>query len=125
MTQSDVLEDHEREELHGLQVTQRHNIQQHLAAARGEARPVDLDLPIGRLSRMDALQQQEMASGQVRRIEQSLQQVELALQRLTQNRYGLCLRCLQAIPYQRLKVRPTTTLCLDCQRDLEAAGPRH
>jgi len=80
---------------------------------------VSLDQPIGRLTRMDAIQQQHMALGQQQRIAQERQQTEAALERIAQDRYGLCVRCVNEIPYERLKVRPTTTLCLDCQGTLE------
>lgn len=88
-------------------------------AAAEETRPVSLEQPIGRLTRMDAIQQQQMALGQQQRIEQGRQEIAAALERIAQDRYGLCVRCENEIPYERLKVRPTTTLCLDCQGSLE------
>ncbi len=100
--------------------TQRLDIEQRLAALRTETQPVGLDLPIGRLSRMDAMQQQEMAAGQQRRIEQELQQIVSALDRLERYRYGLCFQCHEALPYQRLAIRPTTMLCYECQVQREA-----
>jgi DnaK suppressor protein len=113
------LRDQELRQLRALLEAQRLDIGRRLAALRVETQPVGLDLPIGRLSRMDAMQQQEMAAGQQRRIEQELQLIEAAWQRIKQHRYGICLRCQNEIPYERLKVRPTTTLCLECQGDLE------
>lgn len=113
------LQDQELRRLRELLESQRLDIEQRLAALRTETQPVGLDLPIGRLSRMDAMQQQEMAAGQQRRIEQELQHIDAARQRIEQHRYGCCVRCQNDIPYERLKVRPTTTLCLECQEDLE------
>lgn len=113
------LQDQELRLLRELLEAQRLDIEQRRAALRNETQPVGLDLPIGRLSRMDAMQQQEMAAGQQRRIEQELQQIDAARQRIEQHRYGRCLRCQNDIPYERLKVRPTTTLCLECQGDRE------
>jgi DnaK suppressor protein len=113
-----------------LTAEQRNEFQQQLLAMRRalEARsesaaqdrePVSLDQPIGRLTRMDAIQQQQMALGQQQRVEQELRQIEAALRRLEDQRYGSCLRCHEAIPYARLKIRPTTTLCYDCQCESE------
>jgi DnaK suppressor protein len=113
------LQDQELRRLSELLEAQRLDIERRLAALRAETQPVGLDLPIGRLSRMDATQQQEMAAGQQRRIEQERQQIDAARQRIEQHRYGRCLRCQNEIPCERLKVRPTTTLCLECQGDLE------
>lgn len=113
------LQDQELRRLRELLESQRLDIEQRLAALRTETQPVGLDLPIGRLSRMDAMQQQEMAAGQQRRMEQELPQIDAARERIEQHRYGRCVRCQNDIPYERLKVRPTTTLCLECQDDLE------
>jgi DnaK suppressor protein len=34
---------------------------------------------------------------------------------LNKNIYGICERCEEEIPYQRLKARPVTTLCIACK----------
>lgn len=94
-------------------------LKQRADASVEDTQPVSLDEPIGRLTRMDAMQQQQMALGQQLRIGQELQQIEAALQRLKENRYGHCLRCQNDISYDRLRVRPTTTFCFGCQGDLE------
>src|SRR6266852_7417827 len=45
--------------------------------------------------------------------------IERALHRLKQGTYGLCEVCQTKIPIARLNALPYTTLCIDCQRDLE------
>ncbi len=104
-----------REKLLAMRVT----LKERSDAAAEETRPVSLDQPIGRLTRMDAIQQQHMALGQVQRLAQERQAIEAALGRIAQDRYGLCVRCESEIPYERLTVRPTSPLCLDCQSSLE------
>jgi DnaK suppressor protein len=47
--------------------------------------------------------------------------VESAWQCLREGRYGVCEECGEEIPFERLKALPTTTLCVDCQRELDAA----
>ena len=44
-----------------------------------------------------------------------LKQIDDALDRLATERYGICEDCSEEIPVQRLKVRPMTTLCVDCK----------
>ena len=68
-----------------------------LAANKDDAGIVELDTSIGRLSRMDAMQNQQMALELRRRQEQQLQRIANALKRMDQNRYGLCGRCKQPI----------------------------
>lgn len=113
------LQDDELRTLRELLDHQRSNLEQRLSAIRTETQPVGLDLPIGRLSRMDAIQQQSMASGQRGRIEQDLQKVRAALLRLEQRTYGACLRCHESISYERLRIQPVAPLCFACQEDLE------
>ncbi len=37
------------------------------------------------------------------------------LDRISQGTYGICQSCEAPIPYPRLKVRPVTTLCIECK----------
>ena len=80
---------------------------------------VELDLPIGRLSRMDAMQQQAMAQAEQRRHAQRLEQVEAALERVADESFGCCRLCDELIPLRRLEARPEGAFCLRCQARLE------
>ncbi len=82
---------------------------------------VHLDQPIGRLSRMDALQQQAMAKANREGHQRRLRLIESALSAIKQQRYGECRRCEEPIGYRRLKARPETPFCLDCQGQIEGA----
>jgi DnaK suppressor protein len=79
--------------------------------------PVELDQQaVGRLSRMDAMQQQSMEKAkQVRRIER-IKLINAALKRLEDGDYGFCLKCDAHISNGRLKLDPTFALCIDCAR---------
>lgn len=79
------------------------------------ARPVKLDqTSVGRLSRIDALQNQQLTKGlQVREAARHALVVE-ALQRIEEGRYGLCAGCETTIPFQRLQVFPETLRCASC-----------
>lgn len=84
------------------------------------ARPVDLGLPIGRLSRMDAMQQQSMAKAGRAAYQRRLAQVQQALASVADGEYGYCKDCAEPIGYQRLSVRPEAPFCVACQERLEA-----
>lgn len=90
-----------------------------LDATSGDAKPVDLDQPIGRLSRMDAMQQQQMAKAARRNHELKRTQVLAALAALEAGEYGECRRCEEPIGYARLAARPETPFCLSCQSNQE------
>ena len=85
-----------------------------LEASKEASGVVELDTAIGRLSRMDAMQNQQMALELRRRQEQQLQRIANALKRMDQNRYGLCGRCKQPIAEERLEVSPDVVMCVKC-----------
>ena len=83
------------------------------SAASGEV--VELDQTrVGRLSRMDALQAQQMSLELARRSQLELRQVEGALRRLEQGDFGICLSCGEEIGIGRLKVNPSASSCINC-----------
>lgn len=114
-----TLTDVHREELRQQLLAMRLALRERAQAAARNTQPVSLDQPIGRLTRMDAIQQQHMAHDQQRRAERELEQVDAALRRIDLKEYGFCLRCQDEIPYERLKIRPMGTLCYTCQCELE------
>jgi DnaK suppressor protein len=61
----------------------------------------------------------EMASQLAEYDSRELGQIERALHRLKQGTYGVCEACHDKIPVGRLNALPYTTLCIDCQRELE------
>jgi DnaK suppressor protein len=71
---------------------------------------------VGRLSRMDALQGQQMARETERRRAQLLQRVEGALRRLEAAEFGECHGCGEMIDPRRLDADPTSTRCIACAR---------
>ena len=83
-------------------------------ADSSEEAPVSPDSSIGRLTRQDAMQAQQMAIELRRRNRIRLQQIESALQRVEQGSYGVCLRCEEDISLARLRVRPEAILCVEC-----------
>ena len=86
------------------------------AGAGGEAtEAVELDQTRqGRLSRMDAMQQQAMAVELLRRRRQELSRIEGALARIDSGKYGYCVSCGEEIPGGRLEVDPAATQCIGC-----------
>jgi RNA polymerase-binding transcription factor len=61
----------------------------------------------------------EMASQLAEFDARELTQIERALARLKQGTYGLCESCQKKIPVGRLNALPYSTLCIECQREME------
>ncbi len=116
------LNEQQRTELHQALLTLRKELQQLLENSSDGAQPVSLDEPIGRLSRMDAMQQQSMIQANRRTTQTRLTRIESALRRHASNEYGLCVGCEEEIGYARLKAQPEAPFCIDCQGTREARG---
>jgi DnaK suppressor protein len=80
-----------------------------------DRKPVELDQSqVGRLSRIDAMQVQEMALEQERRREIELKKIGAALHRIEEGEYGFCTHCGEDISPKRLEFDPAVPLCVDC-----------
>lgn len=85
------------------------------ALGREGRRTVELDQQaVGRLSRMDALQNQAMSqaghAGRARR----RRAIEAALARIAADEYGYCCDCGEDIPPRRLEIDPAAAVCVAC-----------
>ena len=91
---------------------------QALAHGSADARKeVELDQQrVGRLSRMDAMQQQAMALETNRRRDNELVRIEAALARVDSGDYGFCVSCDEPISETRLMLDPSIPICLTCSQ---------
>ncbi len=90
-------------------------------AGEESRRPVELDQArVGRLSRMDALQEQAMAIETERRRKLELRRIDAALVRLDDGEYGACVECGEDIEPKRLDLDPTAPLCMGCASTAQA-----
>ncbi len=87
-----------------------------LELAREDARPVAPDPSLGRLTRLDAMQQQQMGLARIRRLDRRMQLLEAARLRVDQGTYGECVNCGEDVAAERLAARPEAALCLACER---------
>lgn len=111
----------EQEQLNAFRqalITLREDIEQLNRAGREAAGTVALDQSkVGRLSRMDALQGQQMAQETARRRQIQLQKIDNALRRMDSDEYGYCLVCGEEIGVARLDFDPASTRCIGCMED--------
>jgi len=83
--------------------------------SRESGETVELDQTrVGRLSRMDAMQSQQMALETARRRQQQLTKVEGALRRIESGDFGYCFVCGDEIDERRLAIDPTVSRCMGC-----------
>jgi len=84
-------------------------------AYKQAGKTVELDQTrVGRLSRMDAMQAQQMALEAVRRRQHQILEIDGALRRIESGEYGYCFVCGDEIITERLDVNPACTRCMAC-----------
>lgn len=111
----DELTDAEVAHYRALLEQRRAELERTNASAEEAQRPVELDQTRqGRLSRIDALQGQEMSKAAERRRKLELTRIESAFKRLDSGDYGFCVSCDEPIGKRRLAADPTTPVCISC-----------
>ena len=92
----------------------RSEIEEYLRKSEDSAAAVEPDKGLGRLSRMEAMQDQQMVLELRRRKKRQLLEVNNALKRVVDQIYGKCIFCGKSISYERLEVFPEVQSCVDC-----------
>ena len=89
-------------------------IQDYLKKSQDSASAVEPDNALGRLSRMEAMQDQQMVLELRRRKKRQLSDVASALKRIEQNSFGSCMFCGKTISNDRLDAFPEVQTCVNC-----------
>lgn len=71
---------------------------------------------VGRVSRIDAIQAQQMALANKRNRQRELAQIEAALTRLDDGDFGYCVTCDEPINPKRLGLNPAVPTCMSCAK---------
>ena len=77
---------------------------------------VAVDVAIGRLSRLDSMQMEEVRKDAVRRRNQRIHELQETLRKMDEGNYGICEGCGGWIAFARLEQRPEAVLCGECAR---------
>ena len=92
------------------------SLQEEMESSSAEREAVSPDKAIGRLSRLDSMQMQEVAKDAQRRREERLHLLEMAQNRMDDGEYGNCEVCQEEIPFERLEAQPEALRCGRCAR---------
>jgi len=78
--------------------------------------PISPDDAIGRVSRMDAINNKSVSDAALRQAEEKLRKLEYVLQKLGTKDFGICVKCGQPIPLGRILIKPESVYCVKCAR---------
>lgn len=80
------------------------------------SQPVSLDNSIGRISRMDAINNKSITESALRQAEEKLIKLNQALDKVGKKDFGICIKCKQPIPLGRILLMPESQRCVNCAR---------
>ena len=77
-------------------------------------KPISPENAIGRVSRMDAINNKSVVEAALRKAEEKLNKLKLVLDRVNDADFGLCMRCGNPIPVGRILLMPQSRNCVRC-----------
>ena len=80
------------------------------------AQPIAPDDAIGRISRMDAINNKTITDAAIRNAKLKLSKLKIALDKVDHADFGLCYRCKQPIPIKRILIKPEIPYCVNCAK---------
>jgi DnaK suppressor protein len=104
----------EKEEIKKYLVKNRAKLLVRIAELKELTQPVEPDCAIGRVSRMDAINNKSVNEAALVTAEGKLKNINIALERVDDEDFGICISCGNPIPLQRLIIMPESSKCVRC-----------
>jgi DnaK suppressor protein len=93
------------------------NILHEIEELEEKTQPIAPDCSLGRLTRLDAMQEKSINEAILAKARIRLKKIEFALGKIANEDYGLCTICEEEIPYKRLCVVPESSICITCANE--------
>jgi DnaK suppressor protein len=77
-------------------------------------KPIAPENSIGRISRMDAINNKSVVEAALRVAIDKIQQLKAMQNNIKDSDFGICYKCKQAIPFGRLMIQPQSKFCVIC-----------
>ncbi|MBS4039826.1 MAG: TraR/DksA C4-type zinc finger protein [Flavobacteriales bacterium] len=79
-------------------------------------KPVAPDVAIGRISRMDAINNKAVTESALRQAQEKLNKLKYVLSKIGSKDFGICMKCKTQIPIGRILIRPESMYCVNCAK---------
>lgn len=110
------MTEEERKKIRAKIIAKQAQLQERISEYRELTRPIAPENAIGRVSRMDAINNKSVNEAALRQAEKQMAELERAMGRLNEDRFGKCVRCGESIPTGRILLMPGATTCVRCAR---------
>ncbi len=81
---------------------------------REMTQPIAPENAIGRISRMDAINNKSIAESALRKAEEKLSNLKFMLTKIHGQEFGKCAKCKHQIPLARMLLMPQSKFCVNC-----------
>ena len=78
------------------------------------SKPIETENSIGRISRMDAINNKSINDRMLRNSEEKLQNLTISLLRINNSDFGICIKCKNPINFKRILLVPEVLKCVNC-----------
>ncbi len=104
----------EKQQIKDRIISEIENAQEQVAELEELTKPIAPDCAIGRISRMEAINNKSVNEHLLVKTKARLVNLESSLISIVKEDYGLCRDCKQPIPLGRLMMMPESEKCVDC-----------
>lgn len=108
------MNESQREELKAAVIKELADLERDIDRLQDQVKPIPPDRAIGRLTRMDAINQKSMYEANLRTAKAKRKQLIKVQENLADPDYGICDACEGPIPFQRLLLMPDSRRCVRC-----------
>ena len=77
-------------------------------------KPISPENSIGRVSRMDAINNKSVIEVALRNLEDKILKLKLVKSKIDNDDFGICSRCKNVIPLGRILIVPESRFCVNC-----------
>ncbi len=109
-----IMTDREKKELKSAIEEKKTELIKTISDLKEETKPLGLDSAIGRISRMDYINNKSVNEASLRKAETDLKSIDRWLSLYDSEKFGKCSYCGKEINPKRLIYMPASTRCINC-----------
>jgi DnaK suppressor protein len=110
------MTDQEKKDIKAKVLAEIDKTEKSIADYKELTKPISPENAIGRISRMDAINNKSVTEAALRQAESKLKNLQLVLENMEDQDFGLCQKCQKPIPIGRILLMPQSRFCVNCAR---------
>ena len=104
----------EKNQFYEKLISEKQKIEEEIKTLEDKTQPISPENSLGRVSRMDAINNKGVAEFSLRQAQRRLNAVNAWLSKYEMDAFGKCARCRNDIPFIRLMFMPHSLKCMHC-----------